>query len=441
MKTQLIIPKKIKIGFNLRPDTYSGKLGYVIYHDGKIWRKEQSWESWRQKEATESDKEKCVENYTKNYYEPYHKSNPGSYPQALNYNEVPEFYKRQFKFAEGVEPIECDNVPTEGFVLNKKVGGYKSDWHVRETKSRVFDPRGFEFEIDIPNLLYILQETNSIKGKGLEGEFVYAWDGKELVLLPTCSPDYQSCLEFTKIQNNKVSAKNLIPGASYLTKREETYVYLGKFSWFPFEYPRSGNWENRYDLKKSREEKLHMFFDEKNNLQILPSLKNISNVISDTPVDNYAELIEKFNTENYSNKVIKLDGKIEKIEFSYPQENSYSSYSITGKFYKKIGENTYIKYSIHSDYGRNYNYKLNKYIDEFKGFNVYKDYEIKIDEQGFLIQKKLYTEYENGRYVGHKNREMEILKTEQDVLDKKFENLYVVLSNGKEIDYDTYSKY
>jgi hypothetical protein len=38
---------------------------------------------------------------------------------------------------------------------------------------------GFEFEISIPNLLYILQECTSTKGKGLDGEFVYAWDGKD----------------------------------------------------------------------------------------------------------------------------------------------------------------------------------------------------------------------------------------------------------------------
>jgi hypothetical protein len=49
---------------------------------------------------------------------------------------------------------------------------------------RVYDPRNFEFEISVANLLYILEETSSLKGKGLEGEFVYAWEGKELVLLP-----------------------------------------------------------------------------------------------------------------------------------------------------------------------------------------------------------------------------------------------------------------
>jgi hypothetical protein len=30
-------------------DTYTGKLGYVIGYDGKKWRKEPSWESWRLK--------------------------------------------------------------------------------------------------------------------------------------------------------------------------------------------------------------------------------------------------------------------------------------------------------------------------------------------------------------------------------------------------------
>jgi hypothetical protein len=58
------------------------------------------------------------------------------------------------------------------------VGQWLESW---STYCRVYDPRGFEFEISIPNLLYILQECTSTKGKGLDGEFVYAWDGKDLV--------------------------------------------------------------------------------------------------------------------------------------------------------------------------------------------------------------------------------------------------------------------
>ena len=46
--TKMFIPKRIKIGFQQRPDTFTGKLSYIIYYDekGKL-RKEASWNSWR----------------------------------------------------------------------------------------------------------------------------------------------------------------------------------------------------------------------------------------------------------------------------------------------------------------------------------------------------------------------------------------------------------
>ena len=47
MNSKLFIADKVKVGFNLRSDTYTGLLGYVIGFDGKKWRKEPSWESWR----------------------------------------------------------------------------------------------------------------------------------------------------------------------------------------------------------------------------------------------------------------------------------------------------------------------------------------------------------------------------------------------------------
>lgn len=144
MDQQLFIPQKIKVGFQNRSDTYTGKLAYVIYYDQKgVLRKKTSWESWRD---------------------------------------------------EQIEPIEFDNVPTSGFVLNKSVGGARAsyDWNVRNEYIRVYDPRDFEYEISVPNLLYILRECNCYKGKGLEGNFVYAWWGTELVLLPEDSEDYKS---------------------------------------------------------------------------------------------------------------------------------------------------------------------------------------------------------------------------------------------------------
>jgi len=75
---KLMIPTKIKVGHQTRGDTYTGKLAYVIYYDekGKL-RKETSWSNWRD-------------------------------------HKIPD--------------EEFDNIPTEGFVLNKGVGGARQSW-------------------------------------------------------------------------------------------------------------------------------------------------------------------------------------------------------------------------------------------------------------------------------------------------------------------------
>lgn len=186
---KLNIPDKIKVGFQERGDTYTGKLSYVTYINkkGKL-AKEISWEGWRDKEIT---------------------------------------------------PLELDNVPTEGFVLNKKAGGYSTGWNHRQTYCRVYDPRDFEFEISIENLLYILQECTSSKGKGLEGKFVYAWSGKDLVLLPVDSLDYKMSKQLID-STEKITMKSLKIGASYKGKVPDSkdisnnLVYIGKMTWYGF---------------------------------------------------------------------------------------------------------------------------------------------------------------------------------------------------------------
>ena len=72
MNDHYFIPKMIKVGYQERRGTYTGRLAYVIYYDQKnTLRKETSWKGW------------CD-------------------PK--------------------IEANDFDNVPTEGFVLNKSVG-------------------------------------------------------------------------------------------------------------------------------------------------------------------------------------------------------------------------------------------------------------------------------------------------------------------------------
>ena len=205
MNTNIFVPSKINVGFQNRKDTYTGKLAYVIYFDekGKL-RKQASWDSWRD------------ENIPNEIYE---------------------------------------NEPTEGFVLNKKAGGVEESWgwNPRKTYTRVYDPRGFEFEITVPNLLWILENCDCIKGKGLEGQFVYGWDGKELVLVPVESPDYKEIQEKNQIIHNNefVKAKDLIVGATYEMLNGDRYVYMGKYD----RYDELVNYYFRYNRYYNSERK------------------------------------------------------------------------------------------------------------------------------------------------------------------------------------------
>jgi len=253
MKSEIIVPKKCKVGFNIRKDTYTKKLGYVIYHDGKVWRKQASWESWREKyistEEYQTAKQKAFDDYvdyhTKqyniyanmkpgdhgyNYYEQYRNQTLKQYLTVRGYGNIDTYnfhYNKQVDDPT-VEPIEFENVAVEGFVLNKKAGGTKYDWNTRDTYCRVYDPRGFEIEITIPNLLYILENTNSIKGKGLEGKFIYGWDKKDLVLVPESSPEFKEMVSYTELQNLKISKKELVVGHMYLCSDNIIKTYMGE---------------------------------------------------------------------------------------------------------------------------------------------------------------------------------------------------------------------
>jgi hypothetical protein len=262
LKTTIFIPETIKVGFQNRNGTYTGKLAYIIYYDQKgVLRKETSWNGWRDK-------------------------------------SIPD--------------LTVSNEPTSGFVLNKKAGGYDTGWNHRQTYVRVYDPRDFEFEISVPNLLYILENTNSIKGKGLDGEFVYGWDGKELILIPTSSPDYIEISEFNKIlhEKNYVKAKELKLGATYRTKDNEEWIYMGRFDYHVTESERvekrsNNHWSGYtydYIYKNVNKGKHHFFARESTDWKDNPYLKLLTlkslgqkfiGVVNEECVENYADLFDK----------------------------------------------------------------------------------------------------------------------------------------------------
>lgn len=216
---RLNIPKKLKVGFQKRTDTYSGKLAYVTYINkkGEI-AKDKSWRGWIHDEEWCKDRTKMYDQYISQC-----KDDKVGKAQRERFEKVREEIKNE------VCPIEdYDNVPTSGFVFNKHVGGHKSGWEFRHSYCRVFDPRGFEIEIGMENLLYILENCDCYKGKGIDGEFVYAWDKAELVLLPVNSVDYKESSALISKQEELKNA-DLIVNTRYHFSDDTTGVYIGKY--------------------------------------------------------------------------------------------------------------------------------------------------------------------------------------------------------------------
>lgn len=271
VNSKLFIPNRINVGYQERAGTYTGKLAYVIYFDqaGKL-RKEASWNSWRSKT---------------------------------------------------IEPNEFDNSPIEGFVLNKKVGGVTESWgwNVRQEKVRVFDPRNFEIEISIPNLLFILRECDCSRGKGLEGKFCYAWSGAELILVPECSEDYKLSKGYTALQSKGVKSKEMIVGAHYLTKRMEDLIYVGKLDYYFMKYESEEELRDVYTPMRHHRQsgvkdqhgvlKRHVFYSSYNEIScfiVTDGLEKIGQLKSDTIVENYADIIDQWNKNEHASKVVAL---------------------------------------------------------------------------------------------------------------------------------------
>lgn len=241
---KLFIPTKIKVGYQERSDTYTKRLAYVIYYDqlGKL-RKEASWKSW------------CD-------------------------SKIPS--------------DEFDNKPHSGFVLNKGVQRY-GHWGSGRNMVRVYDDRGIEFEITVSNLMFILMATNCHK-RGLEGEFVYAWAGAELILLPTGCEEYEESKNFTQLQAKKIGVKDLIVGASYKTKKLDDIIYMGRFDWY--DETQVGRYYNRVTTRKKKPNQ-HVFYGthgyKDNTFFTLSGLNSLAAINSDIPVSNYADLMDKMS--------------------------------------------------------------------------------------------------------------------------------------------------
>ncbi len=238
-KSNMFIPKKIHVGFQSRNDTFTGKLAYIVYEDEKgVIRKQTSWDGWRDKK---------------------------------------------------IDAVVFDNTPTR-YVINKGVqrNGY---FGTGRSIARIYDSRDFEFEISIDNLIGILMHSD-ISKRDIHEECVFAWYGKDLVLLPVNSEEYQSSMAYTDKQSLKVSAKDLVKGYTYEVKKASsdcTLIYIGYLPNYT---------QTRYQALKGQSggKKKHVFYDTNYKRFETPSVSTLARVVSEEVHVDFAKLDSQYQT-------------------------------------------------------------------------------------------------------------------------------------------------
>ena len=315
MDSSLYIPKTLKIGFQERKDTFTGKLAYVIYYDDKKkLRKETSWNSWRDKT---------------------------------------------------IDTMEIPNDPTDGFTMNKGFTRY-SDWGSGRAVIRMWDQRDFEFEIGLDNLVGILMHSDVSK-REIGEKCVFAWKGSELILLPVNTEEYQSSIKYTQKQGNRVSAKDLVPGYTYVPKKQTIpHIYLGRFAQYKEE---GGSYYNNEPREQIGGAKKHWFQPTLHSYEgatgiLQAETKDPTSFLSHADAEevhtDYATYLDALHSTPLVQKIVGY------VETSWEPMNKcrYGHYLNVQSFYVKVSDEIYIKFDVKNN--TNYNSSLRTYTYNIK---------------------------------------------------------------------------
>lgn len=173
----IFIPQELKVGYQKRDDTFTGKLAYVNYKNVKgEWSLDKSWKSW-------------------------------------------------IDASQGL--LELKNEPLSGYIVNKSQTRYSS-FSGRSTMIRIYHPNGFEFEITPDNLCAILSHSD-ISHSYISQECIVAFEAGKIILVPTNSAVYQKAIQETQRKHSKLT-EALEVGAIYVTNTTDksSCIYLGQ---------------------------------------------------------------------------------------------------------------------------------------------------------------------------------------------------------------------
>jgi len=232
-------------------------------------------------------------------------------------------YRKDKRFSryseEELGTMEVENMPMTGFSLLKSKDGSVSRWGKYNylEKILIFDPRGFEFDISLKNLLFILEQTDmhSIEG----AELAYGWYDNEFLLLPTQSEDYKESFEKSLKERKRgyITPKELIVGATYMTKENLKLIYLGRFNEYYYQRP------FHVTSKKSVKPFYFACVHENQTFDVytLPNIKHqFVEVLEETEHVRLNEFMAYLETQTYFSPVDNKQTVVEDMSFEFFEE-------------------------------------------------------------------------------------------------------------------------
>lgn len=118
------------------------------------------------------------------------------------------------------------------------------------------------------------------------------------MLLPATSGEYKASKSFTILQNQTVKAKELVVGASYITKKQEVLTYVGRFD--HHDISTNGYYKPRLALSKK-----YIFWNGKAFIDT-KDVKTLAATVQLDAVPDLAELVDHYYKSPHGSKVVEL---------------------------------------------------------------------------------------------------------------------------------------
>lgn len=278
---------------------------------------------------------------------------------------------------------EISNDIVEGFSINDSLNQNHDIW-TEETKGlHINDPRGFSVSVNDSNVSSIARFCDIVNQK-IQGKMVYAWINGKFILLPVASSFYTEAAQYSQTLLTKIKGQHLIPGATYTTKQNLSFIYLGRF---PYYYYNDAKWNYvAFGPRKMsllyifvQENGIHFHFLPKKTLDFLFALKDgnehpkhafyvkeFNSSLGSKKIDSFVVSPFSFNSQSQIDHVWNLftdqDG-VEKVQLISRLYYNYPTYCInllTGEIESIDTKKSVLKGILSTTISDFYSIQLNK---------------------------------------------------------------------------------